>query len=58
METPKNLAGLTTERIMKLFSQFNEDAVVVLPVNQYNKVYTHVYTEVSKVVAFLEGIKD
>ena len=51
METPKDLAGTATEKIMCLFSQFSEDPpVVVLSVNQYNRIYSHVYETIKRII--------
>lgn len=48
MQTPDNLAGKITEEIMLIFSRFDDVAEVVLPVDKYNLVYSHIYSVLDK----------
>ncbi len=48
MQTPDNLAGRITEEIMLIFSRFDDAAEVALPADQYNFVYSHIYTILDK----------
>lgn len=53
METPQNLEGQLTEKIMIIFSSFNEKRIVEVETRQYNEIYSHVYKTLKSI-----GISD